>query len=137
MREDDTFHRFAAAWIAAWNSRQVDRILTHYAEEVVYRSPFVARLGGSPDGLLVGKAALRDYVRAGLRRYPDLRFHLRRVYPGADSVVIEYDGVGGLVAAEVFVLDAAARAGQVFCHYRPGEAPSNPELHRTAAAQGD
>jgi hypothetical protein len=119
MRDADHLHRFAAEWVAAWNSHELDRIAALYAPEVVYHSPIVAQLVGSTDGLLSGEAVLRGYVRAALCRYPELRFHLRQVYAGAGSVVIEYESSSGLVAAEVFVLDDTGRACEVFCHYRP------------------
>jgi hypothetical protein len=110
--------RFAREWIDAWNSHDIERILLHYADGVTYHSPFVARLAGNVDGALQGKAALSEYFVAGLAAYPDLRFRLRAFYVGVGSVVLEYDSVSELIAAETFVLDASARAIQVFCHYR-------------------
>ncbi len=110
--------RFAEEWIDAWNRRDVEHILQHYADGVTYHSPFVARLAGQATGVLSGKAALRDYFIAGLAAYPDLRFSLRAVYAGVASVVLEYDSVNGLIAAETFVLDSSVRATQVLCHYR-------------------
>src|SRR4051812_43884452 len=89
-------HQFAADWLAAWNSRDLDRILSHYADGVDYRSPFVATLSGDPSGRLFGKPAVRAYIVAALARFPDLRFVTRHVYAGADSVAIEYDSVNGL-----------------------------------------
>ena len=117
--DSDVYRRFAEEWVASWNSHDLERILSHYAEDVVYRSPFVAQLQGVPDGVLVGKPALRAYVQAGLQRYPELRFVGPRVFAGAGSLVLEYESVNGLLAAETFVLDRDGRACQVFCHYRP------------------
>jgi hypothetical protein len=117
MMDYDMYRRFAEEWVASWNSHDLERILSHYAEEIVYRSPFVAQLQGAPDGLLIGKSALRAYVQAGLQRYPELRFVVRGVFAGVGSLVIEYESVNGLLAAETFVLDTSGRACQVFCHY--------------------
>lgn len=117
--DGDAYRQFAGEWLASWNSHDLERILSHYTEDVVYRSPFVVQLQGSADGQLVGKSALRAYVQAGLQRYPQLRFVLREVFAGAGSVVVEYESVNHLIAAEVFVLDSNGRARQVFCHYRP------------------
>jgi SnoaL-like domain len=127
-RAPESHDLFAAGWVAAWNSHDVERILAHYAPEVAYHSPFVAGLGCRLGGALFGRAALREHVEAGLRRYPELRFRLLHVYAGVGSLVIEYENVNGLRAAEAFVLDGAGRACQVFCHYRSGEgpAPSSP-----------
>jgi ketosteroid isomerase-like protein len=34
MQTYDAMMRFAEAWIAAWNRRDVDAVLTHYAEDL-------------------------------------------------------------------------------------------------------
>ena len=37
---------FAQEWIAAWNSHDLDRILSHYAEDVEVTSPLVEMIMG-------------------------------------------------------------------------------------------
>ena len=81
---------FAAEWIGAWNAHDLDRILIHYAEDVVFESPASTRITGDPTGRVVGKGALRDYWRQALERVPDLTFSLRAVYGGAGGVAIRY-----------------------------------------------
>lgn len=110
--------KFAEEWIASWNAHDVERILRHYAEAVEYHSPFIAKLGGSPDGRLEGKAELRDYIERGLAIFPELKFTLLGVYAGMGSVVLNYQSVRNLVAAETFVFDDEGRVIQVFCHYQ-------------------
>ena len=34
-------HAFAEEWITAWNTHDLDRILSHYAEDIVFRSPVI------------------------------------------------------------------------------------------------
>ena len=41
--ERESAERFAAAWIAAWNSHDLARILAHYTEDVVFHSPRITR----------------------------------------------------------------------------------------------
>lgn len=53
--------RLAQDWYAAWNAHDLDAVLGHYAEDVVFTSPFAARQDASPDGVVVGKPALRVY----------------------------------------------------------------------------
>lgn len=110
---------FAADWIAAWNRHDLDVILSHYADEVVFTSPFVARLTGDPAGTIRGTTALRAYFAAGLAKFPDLRFRLRHALPGVSSLVIVYDSVEGLLAAEAFEFDPAGKVCRVTCHYTP------------------
>ena len=34
-----TAEAFAEEWVAAWNARDLDRILAHYAPDIVFRAP--------------------------------------------------------------------------------------------------
>ncbi len=115
--------RFAHEWLAAWNAHDLERILAHYAEDVEFTSPFIVRVLGDPAGLVRGKAALRSYFARGLAAYPELWFTLRRVYPGVRSVVLEYESVNALLAAEVMELDAHGEIRRVQAHYRAPAAP--------------
>jgi ketosteroid isomerase-like protein len=108
---------FGREWIDAWNRHDLEAILAHYDEDVVFRSPFVARLAGEPSGALRGKAPLRAYFAEALRKYPDLRFTDLRVHAGVSSVALTYRSVSNLHAAEVMTLDAAGRVVAVDAHY--------------------
>lgn len=118
MLQSDKARRFAEDWLGAWNSHDLDRIMAHYANDVEYHSPFVVRVTGDPNGRLTGKASVRWYVAKALAMYPDLRFRLRHLYEGADSIVVEYDSVDRWIACEVFVLDDLGQVRSVRCHYR-------------------
>ena len=110
---------FARAWIAAWNSRDLERILGHYAEDVALTSPFVARVLGPGHGTLRGKEALREYWGKALAHYPDLHFTPFRVFAGVDSLVLHYRSVAGLVGAECMRLDGQGKVVEVIAHYAP------------------
>jgi ketosteroid isomerase-like protein len=56
--------QFALEWIEAWNSHDLERILSHYAEDASMSSPFIAQIVGIPSGILQGKPALRAYWSA-------------------------------------------------------------------------
>ncbi len=49
---------FALEWIAAWNSHDLDRILSHYADDVEVTSPLVETVLGPGKVTVRGKAAL-------------------------------------------------------------------------------
>ena len=72
--------KFAAEWIAAWNTRDLEQILRHYTDDVEFISPFAIKLLNDPAGTVHGKAALRIYFAAGLVKYPGLNFQLVHVY---------------------------------------------------------
>jgi hypothetical protein len=46
-----------------------------------------------------------------------LRFHLRAVLVGVDTVTILYDSVNGLLAAETMALDEAGQITRVWAQY--------------------
>ncbi|MEV4299634.1 nuclear transport factor 2 family protein [Microbispora rosea] len=101
----DRAHAFAETWVAEWNAHDLDRILRHYAGDVVFRSPIAARLIEGSDGTIRGKDALRAYWAEGLRRNPDLRFEVVGVYAGIDCVVINFRKETGALANEVLVFE--------------------------------
>ena len=48
MRPDP--QAFAEDWVAAWNAHDLERVLAHYAEDVVFVSPNSSRFTGDPTG---------------------------------------------------------------------------------------
>lgn len=113
--------RFAADWEERWNSHDLDRVLEHFAGDVVFRSPYAVGVVGTDT--VRGKDALREYWAAGLKRLPDLRFTVLSVQlcprspeppeqaPAGgdpalrlDTVVINYRNQAGQLVSEVLTL---------------------------------
>lgn len=117
MVTDADARKLADDWIAAWNAHDLDRIMTHYGEEIEFTSPFIVKLLGNSAGTVHGRAALRSYFAKGLAAYPELKFELHGVASGVDSVVLHYRSVNGLEAFEVMVLDRAGTVSRVHAHY--------------------
>ena len=92
---------YAARWADDWNSHDLERILAHYADDVTWRSPGIARFINDPSGRLRGKEALRGYFAAGLRQLPDLHFTVDDVRVSVDSIVIGYRNERGQAVSEV------------------------------------
>ena len=90
----------AMDWIDAWNSRDLEAILALYAEDATMASPHITDLGINPEGVLRGKAALRDYWRDALRRKPNLHFRRQGTFAGADSLVVTYFNEADRLVAE-------------------------------------
>ena len=109
--------RFAADWIAAWNSHDLDRVLTHYEDDFEMSSPVIRQLVGEPSGMLHGKAAVRAYWRKALEFIPDLHFELISVLAGVTSITLYYKGAHDRLAAEVFHFGADHRVTKAFAHY--------------------
>lgn len=115
--------QFGLAWVEAWNSHDLERILEHYAPDVEVTSPLAETVLGPGRHTVKGKQALRQYWGPALERYPDLRFVLLRAYAGAGSVVLHYQSVQGLVAAECMELDVNGKVRRVLAHYALGADP--------------
>ena len=116
-------HVVAARWCAQWNAHDLDGLLAHFTDEVIFTSPVAARVLGG-DGVVRGKEALRAYWRLGLQKIPDLRFEIIDVYSGVDTVVINYRNQLGSRVCEAltFADDGLVREGHAT--YLSG---SNPE----------
>ena len=92
------YDAFALEWEAAWNSHDLDRILAHYAEDVIFRSRKAMQLVGH--GELHGKTALREYWSRALERQPDLSFIVVDVMHGHGMMVLTYRNQRSVLAAE-------------------------------------
>jgi hypothetical protein len=104
--------RFAQQWVDAWNAHDLDAVLAHFADDVVFTSPVAAQVTPESGGMLRGKAALRAYWSAALARIPDLHFEVVGVYAGVEHVVINYrNHVGGLVGEVLRMRDGLAVEG--------------------------
>lgn len=93
--------RFAKEWEAAWNSHDVDRILIHYTDDVVFQSPYIVHRLQEPTGQVHGKDELRAYWSSGLEQQPDLRFAVEDVRVSVDTLVINYRNHHGHRVSEV------------------------------------
>ena len=110
--------QFALEWQDGWNSHDLDRIMAHYHEEVVFRSAKAQALVGK--GELTGHDALRGYWAKALKRQPDLKFQVQDVFRGHEMIVLSYSNQNNICATETFYFNAE---GLVFraaaCHRTP------------------
>jgi hypothetical protein len=97
----------ATAWIAAWNSRDVDAIVGLYAEEIEFASPFVTALGFGMDGVIYGRDVFRAYVEMALPRVPNLHFDTVAVCAGARGHTLIYKNQSGVLVCESHEYDSA------------------------------
>jgi ketosteroid isomerase-like protein len=96
---------FADSWASAWNAHDLEQVLSHFADDAVFASPVAAQLIDGSDGVLRGKAALRNYWALGLKLIPDLHFTVLDVYAGVSAVVISYRNQKGARVSEVLIFD--------------------------------
>lgn len=77
---------FASDWIDAWNSHDIEKILSHYSEDFTIETPMAMKLYPRSHGLVVGKSEVRNYWTIGLERSPDLKFQLLDLFMGVNSI---------------------------------------------------
>ncbi len=116
MTRDEAW-KLANHWVAAWNAHDLDLIMTHYDDAIELTSPVAAKLLGTPDGKVVGKANLKAYFQRGLEAYPELRFRLEDVLWGMNSVVLLYTNQKGTRTAEFMELSAIGKVTRVVANY--------------------
>jgi steroid delta-isomerase len=68
---------FADRWAAAWNERDVERVLAAFSEDITFTSPTALAVAGT--ATVRGKAALRAYWNSAMERIGALRFTIDRV----------------------------------------------------------
>jgi ketosteroid isomerase-like protein len=106
---------FAISWEKGWNSHNLDEIMVHYRDDIVFRSLKAIPLVG--DGEIRGKKALREYWAAALKRQQDLKFTLQDVFEGHEMMVISYLNHKGILATETLYFDADGMVFQAAaCH---------------------
>ncbi len=115
----DEANIFAGKWAEAWNSRDVERVLANFHEDVEFTSPTALSVMGTPT--VRGKGPLREYWMKALARLASLKFTVDRVLWDADhrelaiiytsetdgkakrvSENLRFNAGGQVVAAEVF-----------------------------------
>ena len=98
--------QFADDWVRAWNAHDVEAVLAHFHDDVVFTSPVAARVLPESGGVVCGKDALRHYWTTALKLLPDLHFEVIGVYRGESTLVINYRNHRGQLVNEVLTFGA-------------------------------
>jgi ketosteroid isomerase-like protein len=93
-------------WIAAWNSHDLERVLSLYAEDSEMTSDKIQALSFDASGTLRGKARIGAYWGKALALLPNLRFDLIDTYVSPDSLVVFYQNERGAKICEYLRLNA-------------------------------
>lgn len=108
---------FARDWLQGWNDRDIEAILAHYDEQVVFHSPRIAEVLGGVAAFVSGKAALRTYWTEALGKAPKLFFELERVFTGSDSVTLLYTNHRDQSVTETFLFGNTGKVIEVIATY--------------------
>lgn len=109
--------RFADEWLQAWNSHDLDAIMSHYAPDVVLTSPAAAKLLNVATGTIHGREALRGYFKQGLEIFPNLKFEVLDIMWGISSIILYYTNQKSTRTGEFMELDARQKIVRVVANY--------------------
>ena len=79
---------FAGQWISDWNRRDVEAVLSHFSEDIVFTSSRAKPILGSQR--VEGKSWLREYWTTAISRIQSIHFTLSYVIREADRMAIVY-----------------------------------------------
>jgi ketosteroid isomerase-like protein len=118
MIEQHAAHSFTEQWIDAWNSHDLDKILSHYTDDFIMESPLALKRLPETGGVVKGKEAVRAYWKMGLELIPDLFFEVYEVLVGVNGITIYYiNHATGRKTAEVLFLNNEGKAYKGFAYY--------------------
>ena len=103
---------FARRWIDAWNRRDLEHVLTLYADDAEMVSPVIIRLEINAEGRLRRKDRLRAYWSTALQGHRDLKFTLLETFASPDSIIVRYQNERGQVMCEYLRLGSDGRIVQ-------------------------
>jgi len=106
----------ARAWLAAFNERDLERLLALYSDDAIHHSPKLKARRPETEGFVRGKPALREWWADSFARLPGLHYAERAITTAprgaADGrILLEYErtvpGEPSLAVAEAFDVRAA------------------------------
>lgn len=113
--EDVAAH--AKDWIEAWNAHDLERIMSHYSQDVVFEAETVRARWGKPDGKLIGIEELKKHFALGLKLAPQLKFQLEQVLIAPSGYAVLYSRENGNRVIDCVILNDAGQAVKVTAYY--------------------
>jgi hypothetical protein len=111
----------AEEWIRAWNSRDLDGIMAHYAADVEFQANTVVHRWQKSDGKLRGLTELRQHFQAGLELAPQLHFEIEGFFTSPDGYAVLYRRENGNRVIDAVELDSDGKAKRVKAFYATGQ----------------
>jgi len=108
---------FADKWVQSWNNKDIEVIMSHYADSVVFSSPFILKAQINDRGSIHGKIELRKYFEKALEKNPDLHFDLKHIMVGIKSITLIYTRKKTMLAAETMILNDEGKIAEGLSHY--------------------
>ncbi|MEO4004291.1 MULTISPECIES: nuclear transport factor 2 family protein [unclassified Flavobacterium] len=101
----ETLQSIAFRWFEAFNTKQLDKLLSLYDEEAQHFSPKLKIHQPETKGLVVGKEAMRAWWQDAFNRLPSLHYKVTSLTANSDRIFMEYirqvEGEDDMLVAEV------------------------------------
>jgi len=101
----ETLQSIAFKWFDAFNSHQLEQLLSLYDDEARHFSPKLKIRKPETNGFVEGKQALREWWQDAFERLPSLHYKVTSLTANDDRVFMEYirnvDGEDDMLVAEV------------------------------------
>ncbi len=115
----ETLQSIAFRWFDAFNTKQLEKLLSLYDDEAQHVSPKLKIRQPETKGLVVGKEAMRAWWQDAFDRLPSLHYKVTSLTANTDRVFMEYirqvDGEDDMLVAEVLeVRDGKIIASRVY-----------------------
>ena len=105
MIDPNRASEIAHEWLDAWNAHDPERVVAHFAKDVIVVSPLLEQLRPKSKGVISGKREVLEYYREGLAAAGDLHFELVEVCTSVTEVVIVYRNHRGILVTESLEFD--------------------------------
>jgi heme-degrading monooxygenase HmoA/ketosteroid isomerase-like protein len=118
-RDPAKLRAIAERWLACFDNRDLDGLLSLYADDATHTSPKIRARHPDTGGLLRGKTAMRAWWQDSFDRLPSMRYVPTALTADSSRVIMEYvrhvDGEPDMPIAEVLeVRDGLIVASRVF-----------------------
>jgi hypothetical protein len=100
---------FAEDWIDSWNSHDIERILSHYAQEIEFYSPLIVERYADLTGVITSRVKLKEYFSLGLAKNTALKFKLLEVLVGVNQILLYYENARGGRTGEFFEFGSGSK----------------------------
>ncbi len=96
---------FATNWINDWNSHDIERILSHYAQTIEFHSPKVSIFTEGAKTYFSTREELRPYFLRALANRPNLHFKLIQTCADANGIALVYQNDIDAIGVELMDID--------------------------------
>jgi hypothetical protein len=117
MTEKEKLKQAALEWLDDWNNRNLEKVMTHYADDVKFYSSTVIRRWNEVEGKLEGKVAVERHFRKGLEEMPDIHFEFLSILYGIESIILFYKRETGILAADFVMFNKEGKVKEVRTYY--------------------